>query len=436
MANMGTTNKLTIAGRGLAIAILGVIFLGAYHARSLGLISWLGGAGLVLCLTWCWRLLRQIDNELGVLARDVGRETQSLQARSSELATARTMLGQVHAQQDISFSKTLEKLGSLADLATKTEALAYATQRRAELTRRETATKKSQLADSMQQEHLKLQQMNETIGSVSEALGAMETTTQTLGKLALNARTLAFTGSLEAARAGERGRGMATVADELGKLAETMQLTAESMREQVDRSLSAATHQVGAVCEQILQIDQISRECNNAWLSMNQELEIMSQALGTLAATTSEQSASVSQLKLVMTEFAGSSRNPSDGLDSLRQSFDRLLASIEHEQKVARRLIDALLGAPANAHQRAISNSKHASEDPEATPRILGLTTADSHIASLPDRDPKLSVPSIDDEAQELAPNPGVDPLLRILTTDTPQPAVQSESNDPHPHAA
>ena len=68
-----------------------------------------------------------------------------------------------------------------------------------------------------------------TLNDVLEAFNMIEAKTKVINEIAFQTKLLSFNASVEAARAGESGKGFSVVAEEVGKLASSVDVSAKEM---------------------------------------------------------------------------------------------------------------------------------------------------------------------------------------------------------------
>jgi methyl-accepting chemotaxis protein len=295
------------------------------------------------------------NDEIGDLAHEFNHFVDKLQKLIGTVQTQSVALGSVtghlidSAKQTESITQALghasdstvsagnEMSVSNQDMATMAEATSAEARHSDEITNQGISAVKSShkainelvtdIDGALNQSQL-LEQSSENIASVLEVI---RTIAEQTNLLALNA-------AIEAARAGEQGRGFAVVADEVRTLATRTQDSTNDIQEMIEQLKSNVGHASSAIIrskeradETVAHIDQVNTIFNELQVSFAKVQDLSSQT----AKATQEQSdvsnmisqsmASLNEQTNAAKNVVDASRKQADEVESLYQSLDQVV---------------------------------------------------------------------------------------------------------------
>ncbi|MEN2428495.1 methyl-accepting chemotaxis protein [Chromobacterium vaccinii] len=265
------------------------------------------------------RLIGEVNNNAGELVSAVG----ALHQTTNRISSDADQVNQAISSNAATIEQITVSVTHVADTTSDANAII------------------SQANDSAERGRHAMQQVSAEVGKLSQAMATLGDTLHSLGKhseeissivgvikdIADQTNLLALNAAIEAARAGEQGRGFAVVADEVRKLAErTAQATTEittmtqGMQQQTAGTVSSMQQARSTVDQSVDLAQSAANEIENIGGLMGQVVETFAQ----ITHATREQSTAVGNIAHTTEHINGMTRSTSEVAQSASSTLDEL----------------------------------------------------------------------------------------------------------------
>lgn len=271
------------------------------------------------------RLAQVIDDLREVVARnrriagDVGIAMSTAEAsynqQNSELDTIASAVEQMSATSD----EVAQRMSDSADAARQANRHTADGRQTADATSRSM----QKLADDITHASEAVSELNAQSHTIDSVLGVIRAVAEQTNLLALNA-------AIEAARAGEQGRGFAVVADEVRTLASRTQASTDEIRSIIDSLQAGTAKAVSSMADSYRQSEDLQQQVENS----RSALQSIAGSVDTITDMTSQVAAAAEQQSRTSTEISAS-------LGQLSNLGDRVLRELQDTARNTQQLTDA-----------------------------------------------------------------------------------------------
>jgi methyl-accepting chemotaxis protein len=279
--------------------------------------------------------LNLMKDNLHVMIESMTRAAAQLASASEELSATAAQSAQgasvQQGQTEIVASAMQEMSVSVREVSENSQRATDAARKAAETARQggavveETLSRMKAIADSVKGTATKVEELGRATGQIGRIIGVIEGIADQTNLLALNA-------AIEAARAGEQGRGFAVVADEVRKLAERTRSATKETAQMIRNIQSETKTAVDAMQAGTAQVEQgvaTTTQAGSALHEIIQMVEQVGEMISHIAAASTEQASTTEQVTGNMTEIGHQVRESAVGAQQSAQACRDLQGMVQ-----------------------------------------------------------------------------------------------------------
>ncbi|PLR94430.1 methyl-accepting chemotaxis protein [Bacillus sp. T33-2] len=314
----------------------------------------------------------QTNDELGKLGASFDKMVESLRSILSSLSTSIEQVAssseQLKASADQTTSATEHVASAIQEIASGSETsselleknstsideilkgvlrIAESSTMVSELSR-ETAADAEDGGESVDNNLVQMESIHTSVGESNKVIQSLAERSQEIGKIidvinGISEQTnlLALNAAIEAARAGEHGKGFAVVADEVRKLAEQSQSSTKLISELIGTIQRDTQHSVKIMEEVTVNAEQgvkVSVETSQKFAKIIESTKAIAPQLEEISATVQQISASVEEVAASSTHITQTAKVNSSNSEEVAASTEEQLASMEEINSSAQSL--------------------------------------------------------------------------------------------------
>ncbi|MCD8352641.1 MAG: methyl-accepting chemotaxis protein [Planctomycetaceae bacterium] len=291
------------------------------------------GVTLIIVAAAVMWMRRRVQGTLGLIATDLGESSHNVSSAANEIRDSAGMLAKSMTDQ----------ASMLEETASALEEIASATRQSADQAE-ETRTTMAGSAVLFKEGADHMEEMTGAMSEISESSEKIGHIVKTIEDIAFQTNLLALNAAVEAARAGEAGKGFAVVADEVRNLAGRSAQAARDTTELIEFTIRSVQHGV-----------DISSRLEKSFSSIGESNNTVGGLVNDIAHVVSEQAQGVDQINAALAEVDKTTQSAAAASENEARAAAGLAGQAETLSQAVEQLLVLVGGVKATARPAAVT---------------------------------------------------------------------------------
>ena len=229
------------------------------------------------------------NREIAPAQREAGFSNSDFAERIQHSSTA---LSTAAARQSDAVHETMASITQIRSMLTQTDSQVTKSMALVENTRHG-SVERLKTVDRLQKAMDAIKDSNQLLNDLQDAFQLIHTKTRVINDIVSKTKLLSFNASIEAARAGQFGKGFSIVAEEVGRLAQSSGQAAKEIEHLVMESQLRATSVVEMVIARANDAVNVTREVKQSFSDFSSAISEISSSLGQISHASREQTVGI-----------------------------------------------------------------------------------------------------------------------------------------------